>query len=106
MSPSKKYFASIERVVCVAGSETSYHLNISAFSVPPGAENGWTTSLRLESDLESGYPPLLKWDAGNELHVIIKTRTLTGELRQHMSYDLAIHRSFSAENPNAFPNFW
>jgi hypothetical protein len=104
-SPSKKYSASIVRIVCVAGSETSYQLNITAASVHPEKENGWTTSLMLESDLDGGPSPLLKWDAGNELHVTIETKTLTGELRQHMGYDLTIHRSFSADSPNAFPNF-
>jgi hypothetical protein len=96
------YFAKINEIRCNENAEISFELYIEKLQ---GKSHDWRIIVPLENDQRSESPPALSWKNDDHLQAIIRTRTLSGTLTEHVGERLVLERTYVPSDPDAFPNF-
>lgn len=96
------YAAKINEIRCNENAEISFELYIEKLQ---GNSHGWRILVPLENDQRSESPPTLSWKNDNHLQALIRTRTLSGTLTEHVGERLVLERTYVPSDPQAFPNF-
>jgi hypothetical protein len=47
----------------------------------------------------------VRWSTARQLEITVQTRTLQGELQEHVGDDLTVIEIYKPSDPNAFPSY-